>query len=599
MTTSELTLPDIDQMLAGDWAHLSLLLQSIYTDKQTSTTDTTASAEQLSALLAEAIIAPDHRLVDYVSEQLPAQLETQHYGILRFVDQLFTSYSTHCKLHPDISQQLKRFRQTAAQCLLNQRYPWQAQQPLAQIINRIYAQTRGWQPELGRAAERFHHQLGVLVDALCTTQLTTKSQADLQAFFDNEQQRVSKLEQRLHAAETGALHARYAGQLSAKTLNQFMRGKQLPANVSRFLQGPWRESMRLLLVSEGQSSQSWQAMLRLTETLIWSFQPITEPTAEQRMHLHDSIAELCEQLQDHTIGLHHSSQLEAELAAIDQQHLKILKGEALEYSPFELIEHDDSMISTRASVSQTLLQKAASHVEGQWFIFNNAETPLRAKLSLKIEQDQQLLFTNFLGIKTHQYSFEEFAYLLSSSGVTAMRNTDAFQATAEKTLQVLCERNLQQQQQAAEARAKEEEQQRQQQLARKAAREKALKEAKLHIEEQKAARLKRQQETEQQQLSDSKAQQHTDTLKKINAVTIGAMVLFYDDKMQSEQCRLAAIIQANGHYVFVNRQGIKQHSLSQSELTNKLLDGTAKIIDLGSNFDNTLEQVVNTIRAGK
>ncbi len=601
MTNTETTLLDINSLLAGEWPQCRALLSHAY-PQPNSENKRPIDNDHLITLLKQHANTPVKNLTAAIQAELESveNLDNDSHAILKFIDQLFDNYLKNCKLHPALSDTLSRFRVHSAIAMLSQKLPWHDEVGLIEILNIVYSHAIGWQPDLGRAAERFYGQLDPLIGDIANTDMQDDSALiKLKDFFAKEQQRIQKLEKRLYDAELGALHAKHAQQLSARTLNQQMAGKQLPASIAEFLQGPWRESMRLLIISDGKDSQRWQQILRLTETLIWSFQPIQDDIDNHQQHVLNSISELTDQLRDTTVGLHHSNTLDEELGKVEREHLKILKGEALQYQPFGLIDNTDPLVSSQVSVSQNLVKQAAAYHEGQWFELQDGDINTRIKLALKITQAQQLLFTNFMGIKTAQHSFEEFAYMLSSKIVVPIKSRDPFKATGEKMINSLLERHQQQQQQEASDAAIEEEIMRQQEIARQAAREKALKEAKLFAEQQKAARLKAQQE--QKELSERLAneQHEKDVVSQLANIHIGAVVMFYNENHQGEQCKLAAIIQSSNEHIFVNREGIKQHSLNKEQLSEKLLAGTAKIIDPGSDFENTLEQVVNNLRTRK
>ncbi|ARN73648.1 DUF1631 family protein [Oceanicoccus sagamiensis] len=599
MTNTQAILLDINSLLAGEWPQCLALLTYAY---PLSNNDNKRPIEHthLIGLLKKTSGSSN------ISKAIEAELEPvesldgESYACLKFIDQLFDNYLKNNKLHSDIHPMLNHFRGESAIAMLQQTLPWHESTGLTAQFNNLYTNAIGWQPELGRAAERFYHQLQTIFNASSETSATPESTLDsFNVFFQKEQGRIQKLEKRLHDAELGALHAKHAQQLSARTLNQHMAGQQLPACITQFLQGPWRESMRLLIISDGKDSQNWQKILRLTETLIWSFQPINDDIDNHRQHIVNSISELAEQLHQTTIGLHHSTMLDEELGIVEKEHLKILKGEALEYQAFELIDNTDPLVSSQVSVSQNLIKQAAAYHEGQWFELQNSEGTTRIKLSLKITQAQQLLFTNFLGIKKAQHSFEEFAYMLSSKIAIPINSRDPFKATGEKIFNSLLERYTQQQQQAASDAAIEEEILRQQEITRQAAKDKALKEAKVFAEQQKAARIKAQQEQRAQAERLATEQHKKDVITQLAQLRVGAVVIFYNDANQGDQCKLAAIIQSSNEHIFVNRDGIKQHALNKQQLSAQLLNGTAKIIDPGSDFENTLEQVVNNLRTRK
>jgi Protein of unknown function (DUF1631) len=597
--------PDLDTLLNGDWQQCQSLLMHCY--PQHNSDDRKAIDEQRVVIMLRQQ-PPQHpqALIEYIQSQLESveTISASAFALLRFVDQLFENYTRNSKLHPQISATLNNFRSVAAINLLEAQRPWLNSNAATNIFGLIAEQTTGWQPELGRAAQRFYTDFHHLIQAVAksdidnTVDLSQAIQA-LAAFFDKEQQRVRRLEKRLIDTETGALLAKHAQQLSARSLNQQMAGKKLPTAIIRFLQGPWRESMRLLIISEGKDSDPWRKILRLSETLIWCLQPIAAEDAERRQHVYQSITEITDQLKDATVGLHHSSKLEDEIFTVEGELLKVLKGQPLDYANFDLIDSTNPLISTQASISNVLLAKAAAFEPSQWFIHFNGEQQNRIKLTAKLGEAQQLLFSNFLGMKAGQYSFDEFAYLLSTKVIVPITTKDPFKATAEKMLTTLYNRYLQQQDHIASEREKQLAAEKELRLARQQAREKALQEAKEFAILQQQARQqaaqhdkeKRQRQQQQQQLDNI-----SDQLKRFQ---LDGRVVFQHDDNKKLLCKLAAVIQSTGDYIFVDQSGVKRYTLSRQQLADRLMQGSAKIIDHGSNFENTLEQVVNNLRTRK
>lgn len=557
---------DPQRLLDGDWDQISELLISSYPQPST-----TISAETVSDI---------------------------EYAANHFMAMLFKNYFANSKLHPQLSEALEPLRTISEVVLLDNILPWK-KSDLRTTISLIHNNAIGWEPSQGRAADNYLQKLDAILKHINKPlHLETAANA-LDAFFEKEKQKISKLEKRLIDTETGLLHARHASQLSAKTLNSFMIGKKLPADVVQFLQGPWRESLKLIIIQNSEKGQKWQQSLRLTETLIWSFQPFDKNSDDHKNAVHDAISELSEKLRENVIGLQHSSELETEMSLLEKQHLSVLKGQALEYSDFELLHNDDPLVTTQAKISDTLIKQVVDYKAGQWFIFQFDDEAKKVKLSASINHAQQLLFTNFLGIKTHQYSLEEFAYLVASKQAIPIKTLDPFQATGEKLLLALAERYRQQQQKMASDAATEKEHIRLEKIARQAAREKALKEANLHIEKQRAERLSAAKAKEKDDQRESNAQRDKAILDNITRLTVGGQLLFYNEQEHGEKCKLAAIIQASGDYIFVDKQGMKKFTLKKQQIIDQLSDDSAKIIDLGSNFESTLEQVVNTIRTRK
>lgn len=611
MTQATETSLDINSLLAGAPEQLQHLLCSCYAGKATGS----LSPQQLAERIESGAISVEHSLLVSLQLQLAqdAALSHETYAMAAFVDQLFNNYHKNNHLHPDIQRSLDQFRLPALLSLCRGLLPWLDKHSSLKYLRFIVPAVCGWHPEMGRAAEKFKQKISGLTQRLanCWDEQDAKEITnELQQFLEAEHQRVGKLEKRLRDAEIGQLHARHAQELSAKTLNQQMGGKKLPLSISRFLQGPWRESMRLTILSHGKESEQWRRIVRLTETLIWTFQPVgDDASGEQRQHIYDSISELSEQLRETVVGLHHSSELDTELAQVEQQHLLILKQQNLDYAPFELINNTDPLLSANVSISNNLIKNVSKINEGQWFIYTSDGIENRIKLTIKIEQVQQLLFTNFLGIKVEQFSYEEFAYMLSSKIAVPLGQRDILKVMGEKMLQsLLAHFHRDTGDEPADATV-EQDILRQQENSRRIAREKALLEAKAHAE---VARLRSQStaKPESAPAANTPSAPEPSANPTGSAPPVGAIVAQLDKLLlgarlafkvgdEEKTCRLAAILQTTGAYIFVNKDGIKEYSLSREQLGEMLAKGELRIIDQGSDSSSALEQVVNNFRNRK
>jgi hypothetical protein len=624
MSDSKNTLIELNSVLTGEWNQCQSLLNYSYPHSNLNNFQE-IDKQQLLALLSQRALNNTETLVNSVKLHIDSieTLDADCYSVLTFVDQLFNNYVRNSKLHPSINLQLQRLKPAIAIALLNERLPWKDDK-IAATFRLIYRYSMGWEPEQGRSAEKFLVKLNAAIDP--------KNEMEhvfilLNEFFEKDQKRIQKLESRLRDVEIGTLHAKHAQQLSAKTLNQHMAGKKLPLPIIEFLQGPWRESMRLLIVNKGKESEEWSHIIRLTETLIWSFQPVDDQDSERKQHIINSISEISEQLREATIGLHHSGNIDEELALIEQEHLKILKSETLVYQNFELIDNTDPLISSTASISKTLLDKVSSLSEGQWFIHHTDNGDQKIKLCVKISQVKQLLFTNFLGMKVSYTSFEDFAYLLSSKTVSRIDIRDPLTATGEKILSVLFERHKSNVKQSLHDQAFEKKIIIKQQRAREEARKKALLEAvalkKAHFRAQEIAKATAQFTTTPKKIELPEVSKQTRTgfiennserplhqhnaeqnqekkpLFEISDLNVGGKVVFQETDGETTRCKLAAIIQTSQHYIFVDRSGVKKYMLTKDELTAMLRLKSATILEPGSNFEGALERVVNNLRERK
>lgn len=314
----------------------------------------------------------------------------------------------------------------------------------------LVTESLGWDQELEKA------RIGIL----------ELLQSDISNFLSVERIRTGKLEQRLVETETGQLKRAQSRQLAAQTLNTKMEHQVLPEQIVDFLQGVWFDSLQMILVREGLQSEAWLKAGKLTETLIMTLQPENtpkkqaaesqeklaadgdisadteakdiEPTGVESdsvsgkppeesdiqqaigaQELYRIIEHLPEELSGSLVVLEHdSAATEEALTAIETAHVTVMQGEQFPAYEFEPIPTDEGLLAGNTAISHSLLARVEALKPGQWFVVAEDNEPVQhIKLTLKMNELKQLLFTNRNGAKVLQANFDEFAYLLTSKTV--------------------------------------------------------------------------------------------------------------------------------------------------------------------------------------
>ncbi|MBV1913745.1 MAG: DUF1631 domain-containing protein [Pseudomonadales bacterium] len=85
-------------------------------------------------------------------------------------------------------------------------------------------------------------------------------------------------------------------------------------------------------------------------------------------------------------------------------------------------------------------------------------------------------------------------------------------------------------------------------------------------------------------------------LKKVDALEIGNWVNFSREESTPFRCKLVAILQPAGQYIFVNRNGVKVEERVRIDLAAMLHTGELEILDDGQLFDRALESVIVGLR---
>ncbi|WP_456023222.1 DUF1631 domain-containing protein [Pseudomonas protegens] len=85
-------------------------------------------------------------------------------------------------------------------------------------------------------------------------------------------------------------------------------------------------------------------------------------------------------------------------------------------------------------------------------------------------------------------------------------------------------------------------------------------------------------------------------LRQVEQLRLGSWVAFQEDEEHSLRCKLAAIIEATGKYVFVDRTGMKVLERSRLALAEEFQRGAVRALDNTLLFDRALESVLGNLR---
>jgi len=85
-------------------------------------------------------------------------------------------------------------------------------------------------------------------------------------------------------------------------------------------------------------------------------------------------------------------------------------------------------------------------------------------------------------------------------------------------------------------------------------------------------------------------------LLQVDQLRLGGWVEFQEDEENTLRCKLAAIIEATGKYIFVNRTGMKVLERSRTGLALEFRRGAVRALDDTLLFDRALESVIGNLR---
>lgn len=462
----------------------------------------------------------------------------------------------------------------------------------------------GWVPGLGRAGDKAYEQF----KNACSSALEPESNlseiiSEVKKFLEKENQRIEKLETRLANSETGVLRSKQSRHEAAVMINRATQGQNLTRSIATFLQDAWFDSVQLLYLSHGVDSEQWQRATKITETIVWIYQPLSQANkeiADEQQKLFRIIENLPNEIRELLVSLEHNSDsAENALDSFEQELVLLATGENLELEGFSPIPLDDA-IAHSSQVSRLLLKKVDGYQAGQWFSFEEENNSTRIKLVLKLDDLKQLVFTNRNGMKVMEKSFSEFAYYLSSGALKALNKDQIFSSTFSVHYHGLIAEHERQNKLYEERKAEFD----RQDAARKSASQKAASEAQDLAEVAEQAKLLRIKGANAESLAEAKSafgkQENAEAvagiIDQVQALRVGHWVTLPGPDGQIEECKLAVRLTSADKMIFVSRAGKKLGEYSTIELAEIILAGQGNIQVENVEFEDTLAQVVTKLR---
>lgn len=565
----------------------------------------TEDVADLLRTLAPDQLPEDHGILETVAAQRTDWvLAANDIAVLHSIRDCMSMVFRLVDLEPEIAGRLKRVTPfVSAELLQDPSAPLNpGSANIFSIVDLLMDATIGWSADQGRAGEKLLGKVDEVIATLAETSPEYSSlNEDLSAFLDKEQGRIQKLEERLAASESGKLRSQRGRALAAESMNNALEGQKLTQGMVEFLKGPWYESLQLLAITKGVDSDEWIRATKLTETIIWTYQPIVEEDLEKanaaKQRLYRIIEHLPGEIEDLLLALEHSGDAaQAALETIEEDHVAMVSGQELEYVDFDLLEVEGTTAAKGPAVSRILLKKVNNLKPGQWFTFDDNEKTARIKLVLKLEDVKQLLFTNRNGMKALEKNYDEMAYLMSSGVIKPLNHEAVFSSTFKTIFEGLIEEH--------QKKLKAAEQADQEEAEREAARLKAIEEAKAlarakeeedqkRKEEEKEERLQKAREEAAKSENQERVAEITETVAKLN---VGAWLRLPAADGELEECKLAVRVTAADKLIFVSRTGVKVGDYTSEQLITLLVAGEGEIDDAGVEFEDALAQVVSKLR---
>ncbi len=509
----------------------------------------------------------------------PALPTTQQTAILQWLGTALHNWQQCFPLEqPLASQMLPLQSLAAALAVTDPAFLTPGAHPLHRLLDTLQACAIGWQPRLGRAGVATEQQIGKTVERAlawfddANTDLAAIC-AELVAVAERNQARAARMAQRAVETAQGGAKTADARRQAARMINTALEKFEATEAIGEFLKGPWYASAQLVVLKFGGDSEVWEKMSATTSTLLDSLQTSEEPAEDRRQYIFEVVTQLPRDIKRWLLSLQHDHEaVEDAVGLIEFAHLRVLRNQPLELGK----------IAPIAVASEDIGEEDRDHFDaldrvevGQWWRIDLGDgEPLRVQLALKLEHEQQLLFTNQAGIKALQQSYRDFAELLAREKVTALRCSASFSASLASAAGI---DSIEQLQVLVDATAV-------------LPGGMAIGEPEEHIwQEAIGGSIEH---TEQYAVDEPVAQTRQEAPDESAPVAetdvepnlpMGAWLGFHDGD-KPLMAKLAVHDREKDNYIFVNRQGIKMLQLSKQVLLQMMDDGLVDILQTNSTF---------------
>ncbi|MFT7185387.1 MAG: hypothetical protein ACI84K_000765 [Pseudohongiellaceae bacterium] len=499
-------------------------------------------------------------------------------------DRVYDVWGRKNKLSDDINQILKTWRHPFFK-IMHQTNNLALLKSFITLVDRISSDTLGWEPRPERSKRIILDELNEITTLLFQLDCENEQSLHLllarwQSFIEKQSNKALKVIQRLKLLESRQSWDEYCELYAKKYLNTLFSGQLITESLQGFLSDCW-----LNVLAQGVDKQLNPSVNEDIQTLTAKIKAVFCTKGRAAFKWVDNLSE---DIQAHC--LKQNIVVSEELwEGVQSDLVNILQGNLLEERQF---------INSTVPEGWTKPKKRVLNnhvVEGSWFYLVKDDLESREQVIAIFPEAQEVLFCNYLGIKSQRYTFTELNLALSSQVLKPLVADSTFLEVVQKTSTGLLK--------VAKTQKK----------ARTIAAEKAQKEAEnLLAEKQNAEKMaiikavKIAEQTKllrQKRIDKQRAEQERNALMLVTNCKLGAWVSIaqHGDEPGNKPQRFKLVVKfaASSKYIFVDKLGVKKIQYTEADLVAGILTKDIEILSDGLEFEESLERVVSRLRTSK
>jgi hypothetical protein len=497
-------------------------------------------------------------------------------------DRIFDVWGRKNRLNNDVNAIVKTWRHPFFK-VMHQSADIASSKSFIEFVERVSNDTLVWEPRPERSKRILLDELSCISALLfqleCKDiQELTSLHARWQDFTEKQSTRVLKVVERLKVLEARQSWAEYCELCVKSYLNGLFLGQPLTGALQKFISNHW---VKVLANSiEKQLNPHIEAEIQtLTAKIKAVFCTKGKAAFKWVDNLLDDLQVECSK-NDIKVDDSIWQEIEADL-------VNILQGNEVEEGLFLLYKE-----RVQRSISFDVVLD--SHIiEGRWFYSVKDSIESREQVVAIFPECQEVLFCNYLGIKSRRCTYEELNLELSSQTLKLLVADSNFIEVVQKTNAGLLK--------VAQT----------QQKARAIAAEKARKEAEHLLEEkeqaEKMAKVKAKEIAEQtkqllkKRIDKQRAEQENEALSSVSNCKLGAWISVMQKGGDNKAQRFKLVVKfaASNKFIFVDRLGVKKIEYTEADLIKGIMNTDIEILSDGVEFEESLERVVSRLRMTK
>ncbi|VAX10282.1 Thymidine phosphorylase [hydrothermal vent metagenome] len=189
---------------------------------------------------------------------------------------------------------------------------------------------------------------------------------EFNTFMDEQHERDNSAEESALAVFQRKEEVALAQAWVKETLEEVLSNKQLPEQIDKIIQGPWRDVMLHTYLNQGQDSSLWKNQLRFIDVLAWSVEP--KKMSMDRKKLGNIIKQLIHTLRDGLANIDYPQDKTDKLFnALEAWHLASVRG----------LLHQNKANESVNDIAMSSLQQ--QDPEASFFLFEEPEQAIEAE----------------------------------------------------------------------------------------------------------------------------------------------------------------------------------------------------------------------------